>query len=212
MRRIGSVTSLETFGRTRLSRHFFMRDFLYSEIAAIHLRPNLPDDPELAIATGTRLCTDLLDPLVETFGPLHVRSALRGADLNAFGNAKGLNCARNAASAANHIWDRRDARGRMGACACIVIPWFADRYEQGRDWRHLAWWLHDHLPYSAIQFFPRLAAFNLTWREDREGRIASFIPPRGLLLRPGAEPPLDRTARQTLYADFPAFRGIRYPE
>ncbi|MEV8467873.1 hypothetical protein AB0T83_13925 [Fluviibacterium sp. DFM31] len=212
MRKISSVTSLENFGRTRLSRFFFMRDFLFSEIAAIHLRPNLPEDPDLAITAGTRLCTDLLDPLVETFGPMHVRSALRGADLNAFGNAKGLNCARNAASAANHIWDRRDAQGRMGACACIVIPWFADRYAQGRDWRHLAWWLHDHLPYSALQFFPRLAAFNLTWREDPEGRIASYIAPRGLLLRPGAPPPMDRAARQRLYADFPEFRGIRYPD
>lgn len=211
MRRIGSVKGLEAFGRTRLSRHFFMRDFLYSEIAGFHGRPNLPDDPDLAVTAGRRLCTDLLDPLVETFGPIHVRSALRSADLNAFGNTHGHNCARNAASAANHIWDQRDAAGRMGACACVVIPWFADQYATGRDWRDLAWWLHDHLPFSALQFFPKLAAFNLTWREDPARSIASFIPPKGLLLRAGATPddPIDK--RQTRYADFPPFRGIRYP-
>lgn len=32
MRRPGSVRGLEALGRERLSRHFFMRDFLYSEI------------------------------------------------------------------------------------------------------------------------------------------------------------------------------------
>ncbi|MCA8884306.1 MAG: hypothetical protein KDA50_11270 [Rhodobacteraceae bacterium] len=211
MRRIGSVKGLEAFGRTRLSRHFFMRDFLYSEIAGFHGMPNLPDDPDLAVAAGRRLCTDLLDPLVETFGPIHVRSALRAADLNAFGNAHGYNCARNDASAANHIWDRRDAAGRMGACACIVIPWFADQYAAGRDWRDLAWWLHDHLPYSALQFFPKLAAFNLTWREDPARTIASYIPPKGLLLRPGASPAEPPDRRRARYADFPPFRGIRYP-
>jgi hypothetical protein len=211
MRRISSFQALEAFGRTRLSAHFFMRDFLYSEIAAFHLKANLPDDPQLAIAAGTRLCTELLDPLVETFGPIHVRSALRGSELNAFGNANGLNCARNAATVANHIWDRRDDKGRMGACACIVIPWFADRYDQGRDWRDLAWWLHDHLPYSAIQFFPKLAAFNLTWREDPARRISSYIAPKGLLLRERTSPPQSLKQRQTLYADFPPYRGIAYP-
>ncbi len=40
----------------------------------------------------------------------------------------------------------------MGATACIVIPWFADRYVDGDYWRPLAWWIHDHLPYSDLQF------------------------------------------------------------
>ena len=33
MRKIGSYGSLEKFGRIRLSKNFFMRDFLYSEIS-----------------------------------------------------------------------------------------------------------------------------------------------------------------------------------
>ena len=41
--------ALEAFGRERLSTHYFMRDFLYSEIAAVHGIPNVPDCPELAI-------------------------------------------------------------------------------------------------------------------------------------------------------------------
>ena len=45
-----TVAALNDFGRERLSRSFFMRDFLYSDIAAIHGLRNLPDDPDLVRA------------------------------------------------------------------------------------------------------------------------------------------------------------------
>ena len=211
MRAISSFAMLEKLGRTRLSRHFFLRDFLYSEIGNFHGMPNLPDNPDLMIAAGTRLATDLLDPLVETFGPIAVRGSYRSPSVNSFGNKKGFNCALNATSTAGHIWDQRDAKGRMGACACIVIPWFADQYEQGRDWRDLAWWIHDHLPYSESQFFPIRAAFNLTWREHPARKIWSYIAPKGILLAQGRDPDETLTNRQARYADFPAFRSIAYP-
>ena len=47
--------------------------------------------------------------------------------MNTFGNAHRLSCASNERNYARHIWDRRDARGCMGALATVVIPWFADR-------------------------------------------------------------------------------------
>ena len=43
-------------GATRLTH-----DFAHSEIADIHCIPNLPNDPNLAIAAGQRLCGELLD-------------------------------------------------------------------------------------------------------------------------------------------------------
>jgi hypothetical protein len=162
-----------------------MRDFLYSEIASLHGLPNIPEDPDLAIAAGTRLCEDLLEPLNATFGRIAIRSAYRSPSVNGFGNAKGLNCASNEANYASHIWDRRDAQRHMGATACIVIPWFSDRFEAGADWRAMAWWVHDHLPYSRMYFFPRRAAFNLTWHEAPERRIDSYIAPKGCLTKPG---------------------------
>jgi len=48
----------------------------------------------------------------------------------------------------------------------------------------MAWWIHDHLPYSELQFFPKLAAFNIGWHEQPKRRIYSFIVPRGLLTKP----------------------------
>ncbi|MEM1130047.1 MAG: hypothetical protein AAGH83_05920 [Pseudomonadota bacterium] len=211
LRRPRSVRGLEDLGRTRLSRNFYLRDFLFSEIGAIHGIANVPDDPRTAIAAGKRLCVELLDPLVETFGPIHVRSAFRNAELNAFGNAHGLNCARYETDRAGHIWDLADAHGKLGACACIVIPWFADRYDRGRDWRDLAWWVHDHLPYSELRFFPKLCAFNLTWSEAPKREIRSWIGGNAVLLRPGEDPVEPTEARARRYADFPRFRGIVFP-
>ncbi|MEE4346540.1 MAG: hypothetical protein V2I53_07090 [Paracoccaceae bacterium] len=63
MRKPQSVRALDDLGRVRLSPSFYMRDFLHSEVAAFHGIPNIPDDPDLAIAAGRRLCADLLEPL-----------------------------------------------------------------------------------------------------------------------------------------------------
>ncbi|MCF7726427.1 hypothetical protein GLP59_08945 [Sulfitobacter sp. M220] len=202
--------SLETFGRVRLSRHFFMRDFMYSEISGFHGQPNIPDDPDLAIENGRAFCTSLLDPLEETFGRIAVRSGYRSAALNAYGNRRKLNCAANDNPIECHIWDR-GAGAQAIAGASIVVPWFADQYDQGRDWRDLAWWVHDHLPYSEMWFFPKLAAFNLTWRPEPQRSISSYIAPRGILLRGGKSPSEPLAQRRTRYKDFPPLRGIAYP-
>lgn len=180
-----TVTALTEFGRIRLSKSFFMRDFLFSDIASIHRLPNVPDDPDLAIAAGRRLCEDLLEPLQDAFGRIAIRSAFRSCAVNALGNEKGFNCASNEANYADHIWDRRDVKGRMGATACVIVPAFWDAYQEKGNWTKLAWWIHDHLPYSALYFFPKFWAFNIQWREEPERRIDSYVEPRGCLTKPG---------------------------
>jgi len=119
MRKPTSVTALTDFGRVRLSKTFFMRDFLFSDIASVHDFNNVPDDPDLAIAAGTRLCEDLLEPLQDAFGRLAIRSAYRSSEVNGFGNEmqragkSGYTCASNESNYAGHIWDRRDGNGYM---------------------------------------------------------------------------------------------------
>lgn len=188
----------------RLSPSFYLRDFLWSEISAMTGIANVPDDPDLAIAAGRRLCEEILEPLNATFGRLAIRSAYRSAAVNEHGNRYGSNCASNETSYAGHIWDRRDAAGCMGATACVVVPWFADRYDEGCDWRALAWWIHDHLPYSRLQFFPKLAAFNIQWHERPVRRIDSFIAPKGCLTKPGMANHSGDHAEW--YASFPPLR------
>jgi hypothetical protein len=189
----------------RLSASFFMRDFLHSEIADFHGIPNIPDDPELAIAAGRQLCKQLLEPLQATFGRLSIRSAYRAPAVNEFGNRHGLSCASNLRNYGRHIWDLRDITGAMGAMPTVVVPWFADCYRDGADWRALAWWIHDHLPYSQLQFFPKLAAFNIGWHEQPRRRIDSFIAPKGCLTRPGM------TNHNGSHAEFyPGFPGCEH--
>ena len=178
------MRALEELGRVRLSPSFFFRDFLYSEIADFYGVPNIPDDPEAAIAVGRRLCVDLLEPLQASFGRLAIRSGFRAAAVCEHGNGLGFGAGIHW-NAGYHIWDLPDRKGRPGAAACVVIPWFADRYARGADWRGLAWWIHDHLPYAHLQFYPKLAAFNILWRAGPPDGIESFIAPRGYLTRPG---------------------------
>lgn len=210
MRSPKSMWSLENLGRVRLSKHFYMRDFLYSEIGNMHQVRNVPPDPDLTIENGRMLCTELLDPLEETFGRLAIRSGYRSPELNGYGNRNKLNCAANDNPIECHIWDR--GRGEKAiAGTSLAIPWFTDQYEAGRDWRDLAWWLHDHLPYSEAWFFPKLAAFNLVWRPAPLRTISSYIAPKGMLLRAGETPGESLAERQARYADFPPFRGVKYP-
>ncbi len=140
-----TVKALEDLGRVRLSDSFFMRDFLYSEIAQIEGIPNIPEYPDLAIEVGQCLCEKVLEPIQQKFGRVSIRSAYRSPAVNAKGaeNKNQYNCARNEANYAGHIWDHRDKDGFMGATACIVVSSFVSYYAKGGAWQSLAWWIHD---------------------------------------------------------------------
>ena len=196
-----TVEALEEFGRIRLSPSFFMRDFLFSEIAMVCSIPNIPDNPDLAVEVGKHLCTELLEPLNATFGRIAIRSAFRSCAVNQRGNDKGAGCAKNESNYAGHIWDHLDKNEKKGATACIVVPWFADRYAAGADWRAMAYWIHENLPYSELEFFPKLAAFNISWHEIPKRKIISYIGPKTLLDTTGPT-----GTHADLYSDFPEFR------
>lgn len=185
MATISSYAQLDAFGRERLSPNFFMREFLHSEIAAWHGLRNVPDHPEVALAIGRKLCQELLEPLQATFGRIHIRSGYRSPAVNRFGNEKDLNCASNGKNYAGHIWDYPDADGMHGATACIVIPALIDWIESGGSWTAMAWWIHDHLPYSSLCFFSKMGAFNIGWHEKPLRQIDSYAKPKGYLTRPG---------------------------
>jgi len=183
MKAITTYDALDKFGRIRLSKHFFMRDFLYSEISNFYQIQNLPEYPERAVEAGKKLCEELLEPLNATFGRISVRSAYRSPAVNQFGNENKLNCASNETNYAHHIWDMPDENKLMGATACICIPWFMDKYNAGADWRSLAYWIHDHLPYSELEFFDGkgMCSFNISWHECPKKNITSWMTPRVLL-------------------------------
>ncbi|WP_164155262.1 DUF6946 family protein [Sandarakinorhabdus rubra] len=183
-----TVKSLTELGRERLSKSFFMRDMLYSEVAAIHGLNNAPDDPQLALAAGRGLCEMLLEPLQDHWGRIAIRSAYRSCEVNGFCNEMqragkaGYTCASNEANYASHIWDRRDADGFMGATACVVVPSFWEAHRSPGDWRMLARWIHENLPHAGLFFFPTYWAFNISWSENPMAArtINSYAEPKGL--------------------------------
>ena len=183
------VKSLEEFGRNRLSKSFFMREFLYSEIAQTERIPNIPENPTHVIEVGRKLCEYVLEPIQNGLGRISVRSGYRCPAVNAKGaeNNSQYNCAGNEANYGRHIWDFPSVDGAKGATACIVVPSFLEYYERTGHWRALAWWIHDNISaYSSMYFYPKLAAFNITWSEKQKKRIDSYISPKGCLTKPGA--------------------------
>ena len=189
MKKPTSVKRLEDLGRVQLSKNFFMRDFMYSEISQIEKIPNIPDYPDLAIEAGTNLCSKLLDPIERQFGRVSVRSGYRSPSVNAKGaeNGNQYNCSSNEKNYGQHIWDYRDQNGFLGASACIVVNAFIPYYEETGHWQALAWWVHDNIPeYSEMYFFPKFSAFNLTWSEKPKKTIKSYIAgSRVILTKPG---------------------------
>ena len=117
MRKPASMRGLENFGRVRLSRHFYMRDFMMSEISAVHGIPNIPDDPDRAISHGRRLCEELLDPLEQTFGRIAIRSGYRSEALNTYGNLRALRWWCRGLPTATH----RGATGAIWRGGCMTI-------------------------------------------------------------------------------------------
>jgi len=57
--------------------------------------------------------------------------------------------------------------------------------------------------YSHLQFFPKLAAFNIQWHEQPIRRIDSFIAPRGCLTKVGMAD--HEGGHDAWYRDFPMF-------
>src|ERR1700686_1596141 len=73
--------------------------------------------------------------------------------------------------------DRTDRGGQREDHVVIL-------HGQQVSWQSMAWWIHDNLPYSELQFFPKLFAFNIGWHEVPKRTIYSFIEPRGYLTKP----------------------------
>lgn len=189
-----TMANLEDFGRIRLSRHFFMRDMLYSEVASLHGIMNVPKNAHWAVQVGSSLCKELLEPLHNVFGHVSIRSAFRSVAVNDCGSKKYRNLATTGTNHARHVWDKLDHKDRKkGATACIVIPWFVDYLERNpeQSWKAMAWWVHDHLTYCEMKFFSNqkfnYSAFNLRWSKVPNRRIDGPDKRPGEFPKPGSK-------------------------
>lgn len=175
-----TYAGLDKLGRIPLSKHFHLREFLYSEVAIFHNIPNVPDRIEDAVMAGSKLCELLLEPLQEKFGRIHVRSGYRSQKVNEAGKEK--NCATN--NDGFHTWDRPHDKHGIGATACISIPSLSEKVMSGEiEYQAIAWWIVDHLPdWSFIEFFSTPSdiafaneiCFNIGWHQHPMHSITSW--------------------------------------
>ena len=180
-----TVEELELLGRERLSRNFYMREFLHSEVATHPNIVNYPDDVTVALDSGRRLCEALLEPLLAIFGRISIRSGFRSAALNAACHSHGYNCVENSKAFGRHIWDIPSDKFGHGAMACIVIPSVHDAIFSGVLIDEFATWVNSNLPYCFMSVFEQQTAINICWSENPRNDIYSRIHPSGLLYKRG---------------------------
>lgn len=162
---------LEKIGRIRLSNNFYMRQFLYSEIGAAFGIINTPTNLDLTVEVGERLCNQILEPIIQEFGPIIVRSGYRSAKLNQFGSTNRLNCASNKNNYAHHIWDHLDLNGCKGGSACIVIPALVDMSDNKQAVRQIVKFSQTSLNFNYMTFYSNDLAFNIGWHEKPNALI-----------------------------------------
>jgi hypothetical protein len=96
------LKDFEAYTRTRLSKHYILRDFLYSteaEILGLSNRPS--DDPEMVVASGKALCERVLEPLWAQFGPITITFGYQSRDV-----LEATSTTKSPTSSSPHQWDR----------------------------------------------------------------------------------------------------------
>lgn len=175
-----TYSGLDKLGRIPLSRHFHMREFLYSEIAVHYQLRNVPDDVDQAVWAGSMLCQKLLDPIQDRFGRVHVRSGYRSRKVNQAGVGR-HNCAADNDGA--HTWDHASKEFGFGAMASVSVPAWSRMVLSGEvDVAAIAWWVMDHLPeWSVLEFFATAdlpyadeVVFNIGWNQRPQGVMTNW--------------------------------------
>jgi len=65
----------DNYTRTRLSKNFILRDFLYSSDSDFRGIRNSPQDREMVLRSARKLTSEILEPITERFGKIHITFA-----------------------------------------------------------------------------------------------------------------------------------------
>jgi hypothetical protein len=170
--------SLDAFARTRLSKHFIMRDFLFSSHSACQGIPIVPDNPEHVIKAGKALCEKILEPVLAQFG----MTAITYGYQNREGMESGWSSKEKATmtrSSDPHHWDRGTFREGIYARVDILPFCVEDGYVSKRDFG--LWVMHNldvcllmqypNSNVSCITISPKPRRVFLEWGYNTEGRM-----------------------------------------
>lgn len=145
----------------KLSKHFTLDEFTFSQTAARNMLDNTPTDVQ--IASLKRLCVEVLEPVREHFDrPVRISSGYRGPDLN------------------RAVRGSRSSQHCKGEAADFTVP--------GVTVLELCQWMHRNLNYDQliyefgrwvhVSYGPRMRNQELTARKIRVNgrRKTQYIP------------------------------------
>jgi hypothetical protein len=148
------AVSYENLARTRLSKNFILRDFLFSTSSAAAGFSNYPEDPVLVINAGKALCETLLEPILQRFG--------RFAITFGYQSREGIETddpTLSPTSSCPHQWDRQ-SWGHDVYARVDILPFCV---EDGEVSKHeFAKWLMHNLDVDLLMHWTRSNVFCLT--------------------------------------------------
>lgn len=157
----------DVFSRTRLSKHFILREFLYSSDSEFRGLSNMVDDREAVIRAGKAMCLNILEPITERFGKPFVTfgyQAKNGIEAD-WSSAKRKDKPR---SSSPHCWDRKTF-GDLIYCRVDILPVCV---EDGEVSKHeFGQYLMHNLNVDLLMTFKRSNTFCITYSEYRPRRV-----------------------------------------
>jgi hypothetical protein len=157
----------DKFTRTRLSKNFLLREFLYSSDSDFRGICNMPRDRELVIRSGKALCENILEPIIARFGKIFITFGYQSksgieADWSPTKRKE------NPRSSNPHDWERQTFGSKI-YCRVDILPacvedGLVSKYEFGH-------WLMHNLDIDLLMQWKRSNVFCITYSEFRPRRV-----------------------------------------
>lgn len=129
----------EAFAKTRLSRNFIMRDFLFSTHADSQGLVNYPsDDPDMVLRAGKQLCEQVMEPILERWGRVAITFGYESRDAI---DGEVSPAKRKLHNSNPHQWDRGTFRSHIYA-RVDILPFCVADGEVSKE-RFGQWMMHN---------------------------------------------------------------------
>lgn len=149
------MSRLDLWGRTRLSEHFIMRDFLYSARGEILGIPNYPqDDVEQVIRSGKLICEKVCEPILAEFGRFAITYGYQNRTLIEAGYKP-----MKKHSSDPHHWDR-GTFGKQVYARVDILPFCVEDGEVSKQ--AFGHWLMHNLDIDLLMQWARSNVFCIT--------------------------------------------------
>lgn len=149
---------LDRLSRTRLSKNFILRDFLFCAKSAVHGQNNYPENPASVIAAGRALCERTLEPLLARFGRFAITFGYQSRESM---DAELLRAGRLTSkhNSCPHHWDRQTFGDSVYA-RVDILPFCVEDGEMSKhEYGH---WLMHNLDIDLCMTWTRSNVFCLT--------------------------------------------------